>query len=345
MLFPGHERSQNLLASSSNSSDRKLAQDHPRGEKSTLGTHPLNINSVQDNRQIYAFSDSPRPHPKNDPKLAPAHTRAHSDDKWPNGVPPAGPRNLLEHSRQFPSSWYSGVSERDRFPDAKSCTPKSNAPKLRLSPTYSKRFSGTKTTKLHGKVVEGSSSVILDCNKSSFLTGSEVNLEIHPHGTKDILQERNHESPNLHPASGSNGLVCSSLESVTLLNRKSVPTVPQASLLVMKMPGGIDMDEAIVNPKGTANKTEVSDKGSLPSPLHKDIAYVMNHSHRSSSEAASVTSAASSIAGKSSSSSISSHLRLSICNTCKKPPFRERLKGCFECSRHYHKGCAKPKDR
>jgi hypothetical protein len=168
--------------------------------------------------------------------------------------------------------------------------------------------------------------------------------------TEKESRNQSNSTPDMHPQGNLELSEYSPPDSISMLRPTSTsqksPSLHHSHFIAVGTNLRHNIGIAMNNPKWSANKTETSNASSPLGVRHRDIAYVIKHSQRSCSETASVTSGASSVAEKSSSSSsISSTLQLSVCHICKKPPFREKLKGCFECSRHYHKGCANPKDR
>ena len=358
-MFPGHERSRLLLGDlatkANRSKDQKLfhiENDRHRAMPSSL---ELMISAEQSNVSV----NSPISKQRQDAKEVSPQTRGNLEDRWPNGAPPAGPRKYLQRTATNPESRRSSAGENGYGPTlyGRSLTWKSQ--RNPLSPEYRTETRSLTTPQKLDKVIEDSVAAVR-CAKDLEKHRSRIHDSSQPFysnrgmtvvATSDTTPARgvmgqidgSHDMQlhgDVEPA-GHSPPKC-----VSTYSKTSVPRPKSHSLLTANESFSRSSTElSNFTLKNSVNKAEGLATSPPASPQHRDIACVRKRVQRCSSEAASVTSTASSITGKSSSSSVSSALRLSICHICKKPPFKEKLKGCFVCSRHYHKGCAKPKDR
>jgi hypothetical protein len=361
MLFPGHERSRRLLGHLANSCDTPRAQEQTNLDKHGRGTQPLNFDSSPDNKQIRELVTSPIMKQKQSSEVAPAQTGARLENEWPNGKPPTGPRKRLQHTSQFPSRRQTSASEIGE----KLAADASSAWIVQGPSPSMNRHTGTNslaTTKVSGRLASGTHSTLessvgaKSCTRQSGRKISPVEARINvttpASTTEKESRKQSNRTPDMHPQGNLELSEYSPPDSISMLRPTSTsqksPSLHHSHFIAVGTNLRHNIGIAMNSPKWSANKTETSNASSPLGVRHRDIAYVIKHSQRCCSETASVTSGASSVAEKSSSSSISSissTLQLSLCHICKKPPFREKLKGCFECSRHYHKGCANPKDR
>ncbi len=268
----------------------------------------------------------------------------------------ASERTNIEMDRWKTGQSSAGESDYGPIADASSSLRGLQQPSLRL--TYPMGIDTLPTMKILDKATNGADTAIAssketksptyDCSQTLDSLGGETGVIALPTKTKqDLISQK--RTPDMQPQSDVELSEYSPPELVPLLSHTSVPqprlSSPRGSITTTGTHPGDSIGSAIITPRHATNETEHTTTGSPLGTRHRDIALVTKYSQRSSSVTSSVISTSSSAAGKSSSSSVSSTLRLSICHICKKPPFRKKLKGCFECSRHYHKGCAKPKDR
>ncbi|KAF7507129.1 hypothetical protein GJ744_010942 [Endocarpon pusillum] len=324
MLMPYGSRL--LLEDSAKSGTTLKVQECATVDKDNTATESLKFDLLSDFKQIKAPTKLSVAEQNHDPKVATAQAKTKLDDQWPNGIPPTGPRKSLK--------WAGTV------------------PKPLLSQTYEKGIHSLATTKSVDKAVCGTSTALesLQRAKSSMHDSGHVTT-LAGYETVKTISQNTTKLESIEQIDGQcgkqlqmNGEVSeySPPEFVALLSSTNVPSMPSSDPQTFL---GNRIGLATNSPTCSVNKTHAPYTSSPSGVRHKDIALVIKQLLRSSSETASVISATSSTAGKSSSSSVSSTMRLSICHICKKPPFREKLKGCSECSRHFHKGCAKPKDR
>ena len=352
-MFPGHERSRRLLEDLDDSGNRSKVQERAAVEKDNNATESLKFDLLSGFKQIKAPTEPSVEAQNHDPKVATVQARTKLEDQWPNGIPPTGPRKSLKWAGQYPQRRQSTTVERGQRPVVEDGTSlKGTVLRPSLSQTYENGIHSLATTKPVDKAVCGTSTALegLQRTKSSMHDSSHVTKPAGCETSKTI-------SPNttkLEPIEQIDGQGDKQLqinvevseysppEFVALLTPTNVPSMPSSDPQTFLRNG---IGPATTSPTGSVNKTDAPYTSSPSGVRHKDIALVIKQLLRSSSETASVVSTTSSTTGKSSSSSVSSTMRLSICHICKKPQFREKLKGCSECSRHYHKGCAKPKDR
>lgn len=361
MLFPGHERSQRLLGDLAHSGDRSKAQERADIEKDRV-TRSVDFNLLPGSERVQedAVSSIQKQKQKQIPTSTSAQARVQFEDNWPNGIPPTGPRKSLKwpgqcHSRQQSSA--GEIGQRPIVDGASSSIWMVQRPSLSLihhtgihSPVTTKPVD--KATSGAGTALEcsqGTKACIHDYGQKSSPAGGETGVTISTSTTTTELMDQMDGVSDVQPQGNVELSEYSPPQFVTLLNPTNVQQVPRSSprlpLTATENCPRNSTCPRTLGPRCPATKRDTPDIDSQLGIGHKDIAYVIKQSQRSGSETASVISAASSTAGKSSSSSISSTMRFTICHTCKKRPFREKLKGCIECSRHYHKGCAKPKDR
>jgi hypothetical protein len=359
MLFPGHERSRRLLGHLADSFDTPRAQEQTGLDKHGRVTHPLNFDSSPDNKQNRELVTSLITKQRQSSEVATAQIKAKLEKEWPNGKPPTGPRKFLQHTSHFPSRRQSSASESGERLAAGASSKAWIVQGLSPSMSHHAGINSLPTTKVSGRLANGthltleSSVGAKSCIRQSGRKISPVEARMNvttPASTAEKeSRNQNNRTPDIHPQGDVEISEYSPPDSISMLRPMSTsqksPSLHHSHFIAVGTKLRHNIGIAMNTPECPANKTETSNASSPLGMRHRDIAYVIKHSQRSCSETASVTSAASSVAEKSSSSSISSTLRLSICHICKKPPFREKLKGCFECSRHYHKGCANPKDR
>jgi hypothetical protein len=365
MLFPGHERSRDLLGDLATKPHSSKDQEPTDIETDELRANPSNSELMPGEEQRKVSVNFALSKQKQDAKEGRTQTRANFEDWWPNGAPPTGPRTYVQRNTTYPRR-ESTTNENGPGPTAHGLSSTWIAQKPPLSLVHRTDVRRRTTPQKSDKVMNGpvaaswcaedmrriesgmhdDSQVINSIRGKAVVATSETTTTI-TKGLTDHIDENSDVQPHRDV-----GLTDGSApKGVSSLNQRSVPQVPRSephSLpTTIGSPSRSNKCLASITPYHSVNKAETSTTSSPPSApgLHRDIAYVRKRSPRCSSEAASVISTTSSVAGKSSSSSVSSTLRLSICHVCQKPPFKERLKGCSACSRHYHKGCAKPKDR
>lgn len=309
-------------------------------------------------RQIQGFTTSSTPKPKQISQAASEQTTVRLGKKWPRGIPPIGPREYLLDSGQHPTRRQprAAANNQTLFADASTSILTAQRPSLSLTHhTGTDKFATTESLNpisngagLHAESSKGAEYCLHNVVQTTSPIGGQTGMAAPAGTTKKGMISLWEQTPRMQPESDVERSKSSAPDFGLLLNQISVPqTLPSPS-------SPPDMAEKhLRSSKGSAstgsncpvNEIEASNTSSPLGIRHRDIGFVTKNSQRSSSVAASVTSMASSAAGKSSSSSVSSSLRRNICHICKKPPFREKLKGCFECARQYHKGCATPKDR
>ena len=325
MLFPGHGRSRHLLADAADKAIRSKDQEPTKTDEDKRHACPSKAELRPGDKQSKWSVTSPIPMQKEYPEKV----------AWPNGPPPAGPRKYLQRIGTYSAKRDSNTSESGHVQTVHDLsltwTAQRNPSSLihhasfddRMKPRNSNRVLDSPMTSFrYTKDMERSKSCIIDSSRNNspvrggtVVTTSVVTTKKDPIGQTDgNCDTQPHSDFELTEFSPSD---C--LPGISQTSHRSVP--------------------------GPENRTETSTTMPPPHALHRDIGSVRTYSPRCSSEPESVTSTSSSIAGKSSSSSVSSTLRMDICHICKKPPFKEKLKGCFACSRNYHKGCAKPRDR
>lgn len=351
MLFPGHERSQRLLEDLANGGDRSRVQEHATVGQCNHATEPLKLDFLLGSKQSKASTKPSIKDQNHNLKAAAAQARTKPEHQWPNGTPPTGPRKSLKWAGQYPPRRQSTTVERGQKPVVDGTSFKGTVRRPSLSQAYENGTHGLATTKPVDEAACGTSMALEGLQRanssmhdSGHVTkpdGYETIERVSQSTTKLELIEQIDGNCDKHLQINVEVSEYSPPEMVTLLTPADVPSMPSSD---PQTSHGNGIGPATSRPTYSVNKTDAPYTSSL-GVRHKDIALVVKQLLRSSSETASVISATSSNAGKSSLSSVSSSMRLSICHICKKPPFREKLKGCSECTRHYHQGCAKPKDR
>lgn len=359
MLFPGLERSQRLLEDVVKKHGRSNAQERTHNDENKQEGRVLHSNLFQSDKRNQNSTNSSEGQQKQNPVGAPAQNRAKFEDGWPNGKPPTAPRRHLQRNGQCSLKWQPTASGSGHGPVAEASSysrkleGQSQAVRHHISRsknlvTASKLDNINNGSESGSECLKGANNCTSEEGRNIGPVRDKTDLKITATATKRSLMDERKQSPHLLPQSDIELSEHSASRIVSLPGEINAPQAPRSP---SRLPP-IANETYVTHTMGlgaTSPKCPVRAETSiLSSPLglqHRDIASVIKHRQRSSSEAVSVASSTESVAGKSSSSSISSTLRRSICHICKKRPFRERLKGCFKCSRHYHKGCAKPKDR
>ena len=365
MLFPGHERSRHLLGDLVTKTyitrDQELTNIEREEHRANAWNFEL-LSSEEQSKVSLSFSSSMQ---KQDTKEAQSQGRANLDDRWPNGAPPTGPRKHVQHTAAY-SRWEPSTTEIGHRPTGHGLSSTWTAQRPPLSQVHGADVSSLGTTRKSDKVINGSVAALWCANdvqriQSFTHDNSQVFSSVPGEAVVATstatakamkgLTAQIDGTPDTHPHQHvelRNNSLPRCISSLNQTNVLQVPRPERRSLLSATEPLPISIQGlASITSNNPVSETETSITSSPTSALglHRDIPYARKHSQSCSSEAASVISTASNVAGKSSSLPVSSTLRASVCHVCKKPPFKERLKDCFACSRHYHTGCAEPKDR
>jgi hypothetical protein len=355
MLFPGHERSQRLLGDLANTNGRAVFQNRVAVHKDNQEICPWDRNLVNGFEKGQKSTIASTQKEEQVREVGPAKSEPRSHDQWPHGTPPTGPRGYLQRNGQGHSTGQSSGGE--RYANASSSVSVPQRPSLSLTHSTgsdslaksgkSRRISNPTDARLRSLEgtdcrVDGEAQEIHSSESKAVLTTLESGLK---RGLMGHWKEISCKQPKIDFDHGeSSASVCLSVVDQTTPEKapRSSTSQSQSTLAGVCPTKGTSL--TTITPKSSRKKTENQDTSSPLGIRHEHIAHAIRQSQRSGGETSSVISASSSTA-EMSSPSTSSSSRLSICHTCKKPPFREKLKGCFECSRHYHNRCAKPKER
>jgi len=359
MLFPGHERSQRLLCGSLQSGDSSEAQERANNEKNRHAKSSPNSDLLESFEHILACTPSSAKKQRQSPTSALTQTRVKLDDRWPNGTPPKGPRKSLKRAGQCRVQRESVTGEIGQRSAVNGTSPRCMEPKSSLSLIYHTGTHGLGTTE---SINKASSDMVTalgclheinpwtqDYGQKSSKIGIEARTTVSKRTTTPELMGQLDGAHDVQPHKSVNFWEYSPPEVDTLLgpacaSRVPRPSPPQSPSIAAESPSQRGSGPPRPSSRYSAARTDTTDMIFPSGTRHRDNAYFKKRTRRSGSEIASVTSTASRTARKSCSSTVSSSLRFSVCHACKKPPFKEKLKGCVECSRHYHKGCAKPQD-
>jgi hypothetical protein len=361
MLFPGHERSQRLLCGSVHSGDGSESQERANNEKDKHAKSPVNFDLPESFEHVQQHAPSSVQKQKQSPTSVSTQTRVKFDDRWPNGTPPTGPRKSLKWAGQYHSRRQSGAGEIGQCSAANGT---SSSRWIRPRPPLSLvHHTGMQSPAIAEPVDEATTDVVTafeslhgrdpyiqDYGQKIGEIAVETGVNVSKRTTTPELMDQLDGACNIRLQKNDNLTEYSPPDVGTLLSPANVLRVPRSSSPQLpsfaKEPRPHrSSGSSTISSKYAAAKKNTMDVVSPSGVRHRDIAYFKNRTRKPGSETASITSASSSAAGMSSSSSVSSILQLSKCHICKKPPFKEELKGCVECSRRFHKGCAKPKDR
>jgi hypothetical protein len=352
-LFPGLERSQ--LIAGSNVGKHEATKNRKGDYVNDSRNPPASVPSP-DQRRFHAASEYFMPRSKQGSDIA--HGAENKQNgQWPNGSPPKGPRNHVERINQYSAKRQS--NENSNVPKSNRGSSLSSQPVTNIrSLTQNTVRDGTARHKRPESASDLASGLFIrsgeknkadvgtsNGDKDEITADNDISVSSPVQATTGIFEKQNGPEKNLPAPSNPQLFEVSLTQSVSSPDFLSVPRIHTPKANSYEKSSDIGPRIGAYNTETLANKIQAPIMSSPNNLRRRDIAHVMQNIHRASSEAPSVSSTSSSVAGKSTSSSVSSSLRTSICHSCKKPPFKDRLKECFECSRHYHKGCAKPKDR
>jgi hypothetical protein len=359
MLFPGHERSQRLLCGSLQSGDSSEAQERTNNEKNRHAKNSPNSDLLKSFEHILACTPSVAKKQRQSPPSILTQARVKLDDRWPNGTPPTGPRKSLKRAGQCQLRRQSDAGETGQRPAVNGTTSRWKEPRSSLSLIHHTGMQSPATTDSFDKAssdmvtalecLHGPNPWIQNYGQKSSKPGIEARTTVSKRTTPEPTSQLD-RAHDVQRHENLNRWEYSPPEVGTLLGPVDASRVPKSSLpqspsRAIESPSQRGSGPPRPSSRYPATQTDVTDMISPSGTRHRDNSYFKERTRRSGSETASITSTASRTARQSFPSTVSSSLRFSVCYSCQKPPFKEKLKGCVECSRHYHKGCAKPQDR
>jgi hypothetical protein len=360
MLFPGHERSQRLLCGSLQSGHNSEAQECANNEKNRHARSSQNSELLESFEQILACSPSPAKKQRQSPTSGMTQTGVKLDDRWPNGTPPTGPRKSLNKAGRCQLRRQSAAGEIGQRPTVNGKSSRWTQPKSSLSLIYHTGIQSPRTTESVDKAssdmvtefecLRETNPWIPDYGQKSSKIGIEARTMVSKRTTTPELMGQLNGTHDVQQHKNFNFWECPPSEVDTLLgpadaSRVPISSLPQSPSVATESPAQCGSGERRPSSRHPAAQTYTMDMTSPSGTRHRDNSVLTKQTWMSGNGTASVTSSTSRTARISCSSTASSSLRFSVCHSCKKPRFKEKLKGCVECSRHYHKGCAQPQDR